>query len=340
MIILKILLYILLAVIGLILLILVIPAGGEVSFIDGKLKYKINLWILNVMDSEGGGILGWLKRLRSRKKSGSSSKPKKPKKTKKSKKPKKPKKSDNHDKPDKSSKTVDDAIAECTSVTVSSSDSVSDNAPDSPDTSTGTSITAGESAFFKDGENDLNDYDLDDADDILDEEPEEDSGHKKKKDKKKNKHKDNDEDDDEDDDNDEKKPLSDKIEKLLDIWGSAKNPLCAIFKAFKFSDLYIDFVIANEDAHKCALNYGKFSALTYRGLAVMSRVFTVRLKTVDIQPGFGMKKGRFDAAVKLRLRVGTIVIAGLWFLITYIFRVFIPGKLKGRKAKKSAAAQK
>lgn len=336
MIILKILLYILLAVIGLILLILVIPAGGEVSFIDGKLKYKVNLWILNVMDSEGGGILGWLKRLKSRKKSGSSSKLKKPKKPKKSKKPKKPQKSDNHDKPDKSSKTVDDAIAECTSVTVSSSDSVSDNAPDSPDANTVTSMTDGGSAFFKEGENDLNDYDIDDTDDILDEEPEEDSGHKKKKDKKKNKHKDN----DDDDDNDEKKPLSDKIEKLLDIWGSAKNPLCVIFKAFKFSDLYIDFVIANEDAHKCAINYGKFSALTYRWLALMSRVFTVRLKTVDIQPGFGMKKGRFDAAVKLRLRVGTIVIAGLWFLITYIFRVFIPGKLKGRKAKKSAAVQK
>lgn len=343
MIILKILLYILLAVIGLILLVLVIPAGGEVSFIDGKLKYKVNLWILNVMDSDGGGILNWLKRLKSRKKSGSSSKPKKPKKPKKSKKPKKPKKPDNHDKPYKPAKTESDTITESTSVTVSSSDSVSDNAPDSPDVNTTTSVTTSESDFFKEGEDDLNDYDLDDTDDIWDEEPEEDSGHKKKK--KNNKHKDNDdnddnEDDDEAEDTDEKKPLSDKIEKLLDIWGSAKNPLCVIFKAFKFSDLYIDFVIANEDAHKCALNYGKFSALTYRGLALMSRVFTVRLKTVDIQPGFGMKKGRFDAAVKLRLRVGTIVIAGLWFLITYIFRVFIPGKLKRRKSKKSAAVQK
>lgn len=340
MIILKILLFILLAVLGLILLVLVIPLGGEVSFIGGKLKYKVNLWILNVMDSEGGGILGWLKRWKSRKKSGKSSKPKKPKKIKKSKKPKKQKNPDNHDKPDKSTKTEPDTSAVSTSNIIQESESVSDNAPDSPDANTVTSMTDGGSAFFKEGENDLNDYDLDNTDDILDEEPEEDSGHKKKKDKKKNKHKDNDDDDDKDDDNDEKKPLSDKIEKLLDIWGSAKNPLCVIFKAFKFSDLYIDFVIANEDAHKCALNYGKFSALTYRGLALMSRVFTVRLKTVDIQPGFGMKKGRFDAAVKLRLRVGTIVIAGLWFLITYIFRVFIPGKLKRRKAKKSAAVQK
>ena len=62
MIILKILLFILLAVLGLILLVLIMPVGGEVSFIGGKLKFKVNLWLINVMDSEGGGILGWLKK--------------------------------------------------------------------------------------------------------------------------------------------------------------------------------------------------------------------------------------------------------------------------------------
>ncbi|MBQ8180391.1 MAG: hypothetical protein IJ010_00215, partial [Ruminococcus sp.] len=138
----------------------------------------------------------------------------------------------------------------------------------------------------------------------------------------------------------EKKSLDELVDMLLDIWGSAKNPLCLIFKAFKFTDLYIDFVIANEDAYKCALNYGRLSAITYRGIAQMSRIFTVKLKTVDIQPAFGVKKGRYDAAFKLRFRAGTFVIAGLWFLITFIFRVFIPGKIRKIKAKKSAAAQK
>jgi len=157
-----------------------------------------------------------------------------------------------------------------------------------------------------------------------DEETEETDGKKKKK-KKKEK---------------EKKSLDELVDMLVDIWGSAKNPLCLIFKAFKFSDLYIDFVIANEDAYKCALNYGRLSAVTYRGIAQMSRIFTVKLKTVDIQPAFGVKKGRYDAALKLHFRAGTFVIAGLWFLITFIFRVFIPGKIRKIKAKKSAAAQK
>ena len=67
MIVLKILLFILLAVLGLILLVLIIPVGGEISFIGGKLKYKVSLWFINVMDSDGGGVLGWLKKRKSKK---------------------------------------------------------------------------------------------------------------------------------------------------------------------------------------------------------------------------------------------------------------------------------
>ena len=68
MIVLKILLIILLVILGLILLVLILPVGGDVSFIDGKLKYKVRLWRLNVMDSEGGGVLGWLKKRKKKKK--------------------------------------------------------------------------------------------------------------------------------------------------------------------------------------------------------------------------------------------------------------------------------
>jgi hypothetical protein len=35
-----------------------------------------------------------------------------------------------------------------------------------------------------------------------------------------------------------------------------------------------------------------------------------------------------------------MVIAGVWFLVTYIFRTFIPEKLRKRKMKKSAERQK
>jgi len=312
MIILKILLFILLAVLGVILLVLIMPVGGEVSFIGGKLKFKVKLWIINVMDSEGGGILGWLKKRKSKKKPSKKKKPK-PQKKKKS---KKKKKSDSppdigFDTPaaeETSVQTEDTAVQQST---VSAATASSEESSGSGQAQTG---------FYTSGD----EADEPEVEASPDEETEETDGKKKKK-KKKEK---------------EKKSLDELVDMLVDIWGSAKNPLCLIFKAFKFSDLYIDFVIANEDAYKCALNYGRLSAVTYRGIAQMSRIFTVKLKTVDIQPAFGVKKGRYDAALKLHFRAGTFVIAGLWFLITFIFRVFIPGKIRKIKAKKSAAAQK
>lgn len=312
MIILKILLFILLAVLGVILLVLIMPVGGEVSFIGGKLKFKVKLWIINVMDSEGGGILGWLKKRKSKKKPSKKKKPK-PQKKKKS---KKKKKSDTP--PDI---VFDTPAAEETSVQTEDTavqQSTVSAVPASSEESSGSGQA--QTGFYTSGD----EADEPEVEASPDEETEETDGKKKKK-KKKEK---------------EKKSLDELVDMLVDIWGSAKNPLCLIFKAFKFSDLYIDFVIANEDAYKCAINYGRLSAVTYRGIAQMSRIFTVKLKTVDIQPAFGMKKGRYDAALKLHFRAGTFVIAGLWFLITFIFRVFIPGKIRKIKAKKSAAAQK
>ncbi len=171
-----------------------------------------------------------------------------------------------------------------------------------------------------------------------------DSG-KKKKDKKKDKKKKEeevvfDEDGEAPEEKKQGKSLSDKLELIGGIWLAAKNPVHMIFKGFKFRNFYIDFIIADEDAYKCALKYGRYSTLIYNGLAQMSRLFTLRFRTVDIQPGFGLDKGRWDTSFSVSFRLGTVVIAGLWFLMTYIFRVFIPGKFRKRKAKKAAAAQK
>lgn len=321
MIILKILLFILLAVLGLILLVLIMPVGGEVSFIGGKLKYKVNLWAINVMDSDGGGILGWLKRHKAKKKKNSQKK----KKSVKSGKFKWKRNAKADIPPEDNLQDVPEQKADFTAADDNSGTEIPENSDSALQDSEAKDLTENVQTSEQTLENSCGNDDSDDDlfDDILNDRK---IGKKNKVKKKGN------------DDEEKGKSLSEKFDMLIDIWGSAKNPLCLIFKAFKFSDLYIDFVIADEDAYKCALNYGRLSAVTFRGLALMSRIFTVRLKTVDVQPCFGLKKGRFDAAFKLKFRAGTFVIAGLWFLITYIFRVFIPGKLNRRK--KSVAVQK
>ena len=330
MIVLKILLWILLALIGLIIVVCILPVGGEFSYIDGKLSYKVKLWLLNVMDSDGGGLLGWLKKRKANKKP----KPPKPVKDKKKKK--------------KKEKPAAVTAAEELTAEYTPPDADAGTPAAEPETASADEVSADE----------LSPEDMAALEEISEAEPlevTEDSSKEKKKEKKKKKSRkkkeaeetyyefDDSDDEDEDEDDAPKKTLGDKIGFLIDIWHSAKRPLRTVLKGFKFSDVYIDFLIADEDAHKCAVNYGRFSGIIFNGIRVFGSLFTVRLKTVDVRPGFGTNVSKWDAAGKLRFRLGTAVIAGVWFLITFIFRVFIPGKLKARKARKlknAAAAQK
>ena len=314
MIILKILLYILLAVMALILVILITPAGGEFSYIDGKFTYKVRLWIINIMDSEGGGLYNWWKKRKANRKD----KPDKQKKAKKSK-PVKEKKSKKKKQREKYEweKELDD---------IPVNDPETDMTPAVKDDTNSAADTADDDSSGDSVQNDK-------SDDI--------SGEKDKKKKDEGSDDDPFDSEDEDKENDEeKKSLSDKIEFLVGIWESAQRPMLKIFKGFRLKDFYIDFIIADEDAYDCALKYGRYSTLIFNGIAFFSQLFTVRLKTVDVRPQFGVSKGRWDTSGKLSFRLGTVVIAGVWFLLTYAFRTFIPEKLRKRKMKKSAARQK
>ena len=306
MIVLKILLYILLAVLGIVLLVLITPAGGEFSYIDGKLSYKVKLWVINLMDSEGGGLYGWWKKRKAAKKD----KPEKPKKPRRVRKKKSKKK-------EREKYEWEQEL-----------DSIPVNDPENCDQPSAAETAAGTSESLPCAE----------ASGAAAEEAQE-----KKRDKKKKKSKKEEDifDDNEDTEPEEEKSSpGDKVEFLVDIWESAQRPMLKIFKGFRLKDLYIDFVIADEDAYDCALKYGRYSTLVYNGIAFFSQLFTVRLKTIDVRPQFGVSRGRWDAAGKLYFRLGTLVIAGAWFLITYFFRTFLPNWFGRRKMKKTAARQK
>ena len=306
MIILKILLYLLLAVLGILLLVLITPAGGEFSYIDGKFSYKVKLWILNLIDSDGGGVYGWWKKRKANKKD-KPEKPKKPKRIREKKKKEREKYEWENELDSIPVNNIEDDISSAETLAETIENEINDPVSDSVEE---------EKAKNKD----KNKKKVDINEDTIAEE------------------------DNSQSDDDGKKTLSDKVEFLVGIWESAQRPLLKIFKGFKLKDLYIDFVIADDDAYDCALKYGKYSTLVYNGIAFFSQLFTVRLKTIDVHPQFGVSKGRWDASGKLYFRLGTLVIAGAWFLITYLFRSFLPEKLRRfrikHKMKKSAARQK
>ena len=277
MIVIKIILFILLAVLGIILLVLILPVQAQFSFIGGKLNYKLKYAFVNVMDSEGGGLV--------------------PKLTKgKKKKPKKKK----EDKSETDGKTEIKAEKDEIKVEI-----VGEKADEEKDKKSEETLTEEKTSA--------------ESEEKSDEKTEDKKSEKKKK----------------------KKSLGEIFELISGIWYAAKRPLRKILKGFRFTGVYIDFLIANEDAYKCALNYGRVCGVLYNVLAQMSILFTVKLKTVDVECGFAQEKSRWDAAAKLTFVPMTAVIAGIWFLITYIFRVFLPQKRQAKKqAKKAAEMQK
>ncbi len=285
--ILKILLYIILAVLGIILIVLAVPVGAEISFIDEKLSYKIKVSFLNVTDSNGGGAIACLRKRR-----------------------KTPQKSESDDYQEEDSAESSDA-EETPDESAAPDTHEADEEPDVPEKPEAEETIAENSESHSEpaAAEELRSADNEDPGDEDDRIP---SG---------------------------VKSAAKKIGSLLEIWNRAKYPIKKIFKGIHLSDVYIDFIAANEDAYDCALKYGRICAVTYNGLAVFGRIFDLRIKTVDINPGFSLNKSRWDVSVSVSFRLGTLVISGIWFLMTYIFRILLPKKLKEKKLKKTAAVQ-
>ncbi len=292
MIVLKILLWIVLAILGIILLFLIIPISAEIAYIDKKITYKIIYGFVNLHDSEKKGIASkFIDRFINKKK--------------------------NKDIED----DINDNIEE---VLMSEPDEISDNDDDETDdiiedTVEETEVTETESV---EKISDDTETDSEKSDKSKETEKEDDSGKIEKILDKLDKY-------------------EGKIEILLDMLRSADRPLIHLCKGFKFSRIYIDFMIAdNEDAYKCALNYGRISGAVYNLLGWLGTVCTTRFETVDIFPDFKAKESRWDISLRFSFKFITPIVAGIYFLITYIFRFFIPQKWQERKLKKSRKSKK
>lgn len=275
MIVLKILLWIVLAVLAVILLFLVIPMSVEIAYIDKKITYKIAYGFVSLYGSDKKGIAGKFIEKRKKKKDDTD---------------------DFADFDDNIDKAFEDDIEE---VLLPETDEI---------------------------------YNNDVKDDIVEstDNTEKNVRKKDKPEEKKSEH--------------EGKidkliekidRYEDKIEKVLDVLRSADRPFVHICKGFKFSGVYIDFMVTGEDAYKCAMNYGKISGAVYNLLGWISTVCTANFRTVDVFPDFNAKESRWDVSTKLSFRLITPIVAGIQFLITYIFKFFIPQKRYEKKLKKS-----
>lgn len=281
MILLKILLWIILVLLGIILLVLIMPASASFSFIGGKVAYSVKFAFLPVFNSKGSGIVNKLLEWRKKKTESKTD----------------DEASDDSEPPlqEESADTEEAAAEEAASV--ETTEAAAANEEEAPETE------AAEAEEVSSAPEQLS-------------EPEQPEPLEKP--------------------SNNGKPS--KLEFILGLWEAADRPVLKIFKSIKISELYIDFFIANEDAYKCALNYGRISGALYNIIAWLSVLFNVKLKTIDINPLFGQKKSQWDVSLKISFCLISMVIAGLQFLIIYLFRVLIPTKIKAKSRRVRAAS--
>mgnify|MGYP003292502744 CR=1 FL=1 len=282
MIILKILLWIILALLGIVLLILILPISADFSFIGGKIQYGAKYAYIPVFNSKGTGIVNKLMKRK-----------------------KKNKKPDSED----DEPTEENAVSEESVISEETVSESTENPTETPeDISAEHEETESEPVEVTETENAEDSEDNSTPEKPIQPEPLEKPTNEVKEEKS-------------------------KLEFILGLWEAADRPLLRIFKGIKISELYIDFFIANEDAYKCALNYGRISGAIYNLIAWLSVLFNVKLKTIDVNPLFAQKKSKWDVSLNISFSLIILVIAGIQFLIIYLFRVLIPSKIQSRKAR-------
>ncbi len=287
-------LWIIVVILAIVIILLLMPLSAKVSFIDGKFSYDAKFWLLLLLNSDGGGIVKKLLKKRESREDAS------------------------EDYDYDFSNDLEDLEDLENSEDFEIYD---DNSPDDGEIS-------------EDMSPETESHEEEDTDTTRETADKKERKEKKEKRRAKKREKSPDKDSPEKEPEKEKregKSLADKIEFILDVWRCADRPLIGLMKGFVFSDVFIDFIVADEDAYKCAISYGAVSGAVYNLLAFIGTAFTIKFRTVDINAGFGLEECRWNISFRLKFRLGTLVITAVWFVFVYLFRVLIPQKIHGKQ---------
>ncbi len=102
-----------------------------------------------------------------------------------------------------------------------------------------------------------------------------------------------------------------------------------MIKTIRFYDLDISLYSAKNDAYESAMFYGKLQMIVNNALALICRMFTVKLGKVGINCGFNEDKLDYGVSTTVKVRPSAMIAIGVCVLIKYLmFRI----KAKRKKA--------
>lgn len=128
--------------------------------------------------------------------------------------------------------------------------------------------------------------------------------------------------------------LVQKIAGIADLGGSALSalpgPFQKLLRSVKWCDIKTDFVIGGEDAAACAKLYGTVQALLPMTLQAQ-HIIRVQRRSISVKCDFTEDKCRWDLSCKVKVRIGTVLAAGIWLGVRFLLDSRKYGKLVEKK---------
>ncbi len=107
-----------------------------------------------------------------------------------------------------------------------------------------------------------------------------------------------------------------------------------ILKTIRITKLDIEITSGKEDAYEAAMMYGKLNAALYNVIALLSRIFTVRvLKNTKVNCVFNEKTFEYDVSTVVLVRPSTLIAIAFCVGVNFL-RIFIPQKFRAWRKKK------
>lgn len=111
--------------------------------------------------------------------------------------------------------------------------------------------------------------------------------------------------------------LAERADMIGEILSAIPGPVQRLCKAITLDQLETDFLIGGEDAADTAVLYGRVQLGVQNLLAWLGRHIHVRRKDVRIACDFAEDKSRWNIRCRVKVRIGTVLAAALWFLWKY-----------------------
>ena len=118
------------------------------------------------------------------------------------------------------------------------------------------------------------------------------------------------------------------VEKLI-------PPIRKLLKRTVVGKFSLTVTVVGSDAADTAIKFGKINGAVFYAVALLDRIMTLKVKNVDITPGFAAEQSEFKASAKIKAYPLALLIAAVQLGVSALI-LLIPA-VKQRKRKNRAA---